>query len=213
MPSIGRCAAVLLLGMSSCSRSLPPPDPPVPIAHWTRYEANDCTDLPHRGWHQGAFAWHVSMQGGRMTADHYPLLGGAWEPVPRRNTRDWVPKELVSLVPVERPLVLPVDDGYLVGWNRGEWGGRLIWAAASGAEHRELSNAGVVGLFELSSGPVALAYGAQAPFSRGSVPRTGRCRMESHRGGRLSSGVRKPLRRAQRVDPSSHPIGSPPTPP
>jgi hypothetical protein len=38
----------------------------------------------------------------------------------------------------------PVDDGYLVGFYRGEWGGHLYWFSKDGEDHYQISDDEIV---------------------------------------------------------------------
>ncbi len=65
-----------------------------------------------------------------------------------------------------RKHVRQVSDGWLVGFDSGEWGGTLLWFNKDGRTHRKLIDGAIVGLGTLSKTIVAFTYAA-APFERG----------------------------------------------
>jgi hypothetical protein len=64
-----------------------------------------------------------------------------------------------------------VDDGWLVGFNRGEWGGALFWFSRDGKQKYKVSDHQVVGFFSLTNGLHAIEGLAHLTMSKGSIIR------------------------------------------
>jgi hypothetical protein len=64
-----------------------------------------------------------------------------------------------------------VDDGWLVGFNRGEFGAALYWFSRDGKHSYKISDHQVVSLFSLSGSVYAIEGLAHMGLSRGSVIR------------------------------------------
>jgi hypothetical protein len=67
-----------------------------------------------------------------------------------------------------------VDDGWLVGFNHGEFGAALYWFDRSGKQHYKISNDQVVSFFSLPDGIYAIEGLAHMGASCGSVVRIAR---------------------------------------
>jgi hypothetical protein len=67
-----------------------------------------------------------------------------------------------------------VDDGWLVGFNQGEFGAALYWFSTDGKLSYEISNHQVVDFFSLSNGIYAIEGLAHMTMSEGSVIRISR---------------------------------------
>lgn len=63
----------------------------------------------------------------------------------------------------------PVDDGYLVGFYRGEWGGNLWWFSKDGKNRYEISNDIIVSFFERDNKIFAIQGLAHLSMSDGSI--------------------------------------------
>lgn len=64
-----------------------------------------------------------------------------------------------------------VDDGWLVGFNHGEFGAALYWFNHNGKSHYKISNHWIVDFFMLSDGIYAIEGLSHGNLSRGSVIR------------------------------------------
>jgi len=68
------------------------------------------------------------------------------------NAREYVPADTLPLQVIEQLWndekidykkgngILPVDDGYLIGIDQGEWGGRILWYSKDGKEKYKISD-------------------------------------------------------------------------
>lgn len=65
----------------------------------------------------------------------------------------------------------PVDDGWLVGFNQGEFGAALYWFSVDGQQSYRISDHQVVDFFSLSNGVHAIEGLAHMGVSKGSVIR------------------------------------------
>lgn len=82
------------------------------------------------------------------------------EPRPERDKGPALPFRLpASQLPSGRRSVLAVTGGYLIGFDAGEWGGRLLWADSTGKDQRELASDNTVGLVALGPGSVVTLHG------------------------------------------------------
>ena len=68
----------------------------------------------------------------------------------------------------------PVDDGWLVGFNQGEFGAALYWFSRDGKSSYKISDHQVVNFFSLSEGVHAIEGLAHMGLSQGSVIRIAR---------------------------------------
>ena len=65
--------------------------------------------------------------------------------------------------------VLKVSDGWLVGFNRGKWGGALYWFSAGGITNYKISKHPIVDFIQTSNGIFAIEAVAHMGLSGGSV--------------------------------------------
>jgi len=61
-------------------------------------------------------------------------------------------------IPGGRRHSLAVADGFLVGYDAGEWGGALYWVAADGKTHTEIAKENVRGVFVYGDADTAVAF-------------------------------------------------------
>lgn len=64
---------------------------------------------------------------------------------------------------------LKVDNGYLVGFNRGEWGGDLYWTADDGSQHYKISTNQIIQFIKKDSDIYAIDGLAHLSLSFGSI--------------------------------------------
>ena len=64
---------------------------------------------------------------------------------------------------------IEVEDGYLVGFNRGEWGGELYWFSKNGKERYEISGHQIVQFIERDNKIYAIEGLAHLGLTRGSI--------------------------------------------
>ena len=69
--------------------------------------------------------------------------------------------------------VVKVQDGYLIGFNRGEWGGELYWFSKNGKRRYEISGHQIVKFIERDNKIYAIAGLAHLTMSKGSVIENG----------------------------------------
>jgi len=73
-----------------------------------------------------------------------------------------------------------VDDGWLVGFNHGEWGGALYWYSPDGKNKYKVSDHQIVDFFSLPNGIHAIEGMAHLSINRGSIIRIARSEPHSH---------------------------------
>ena len=73
-----------------------------------------------------------------------------------------------------------VDDGWLVGFNQGEFGAALYWFSRDGKRNYKISNHQIVDFVTLSNGVYAVEGLAHLSISRGSVIRISRPKAGAH---------------------------------
>lgn len=124
----------------------------------------------HKTWFFAAnysdIEWHVAADHGRVLADR------AESRLPQRRPKaDFSPKagRFVGASAFAR-----VDDGWLVGFNHGEFGAALFWFSADGQQNYRISDHQVVDFFELPDGIHAIEGLAHLGMSAGSVIRISR---------------------------------------
>lgn len=81
-----------------------------------------------------------------------------------------IPSESLSRFPIAGTrYVHPVHDGFLVGWNRGEWGGTLWWFSKDGRNNYVISNADIMGFAVRGSDILMLEGLAHGEFDEGQI--------------------------------------------
>lgn len=65
--------------------------------------------------------------------------------------------------------ITPVENGYLVGFNKGEWGGSLWWCSSDGSDFYHVTRQQVVGFLPTRIGLLALEGLAHLNSSRGQL--------------------------------------------
>lgn len=137
------CTTLLLLLVTGCHAKVTKTPPP---EGWTAYptpaedgEAMECAN-------HSSNEWHVSLENGAVKIDLYDE-GIHEEALPF----DIVPKDAKAGLAGDRH-VLKLHDGWLVGFNAGEFGGALWWFSENGDQRIKLSDENVVGFSETASG-------------------------------------------------------------
>jgi hypothetical protein len=79
-----------------------------------------------------------------------------------------------NMINISAPLAglidaIEVEDGYLVGFNRGEWGGELYWFSKNGKERYEISGHQIVQFIERDNKIYAIEGLAHLRLSGGSI--------------------------------------------
>jgi hypothetical protein len=65
--------------------------------------------------------------------------------------------------------VQQVDDGWLIGFDAGEWGGRLLWISPDGSTKKELLRENVRGLIQSTTGVFVVTGLSHLGFSEGKI--------------------------------------------
>lgn len=86
--------------------------------------------------------------------------------------RPLLPSDLPATIERSRGrTALRADDGWLVGMNRGEWGGSLSWISPDGKKKKQISHDQIVAFFRLPEGMYAVEGLAHMTLSYGSILR------------------------------------------
>ncbi len=105
---------------------------PEPISKWKSYAVP--TKEQANKWNMGSSDWRIYSEGKEIfaTDDRYFIS-------------EKLPFELNKECSLGgRQTILKVNDGYLVGFDRGEWGGGLFWYDAKGSNCYKISSEQVV---------------------------------------------------------------------
>ncbi len=109
--------------------------PPQEIARWAEFGAPDewSNSLFMCANHGFGGEWHVGAESGRVVVQEYQQRLEVSLPLPETA--------YASLGDAARGArsYLKVDDGYLVGFNAGEWGGSVWWLSSDGSSNDRLS--------------------------------------------------------------------------
>ena len=125
------------------------------LSEWVA-SAPPAKDSPEAGQANGSSAdWSVFMRQGQPSVTLEVVRTGP-DDYRRRNTRalpfQIKPSHDFSGV----KLAAKVDDGWIVGFNRGEWGGSLWWFSPDGGKHYKVSDDEVDQLLVTDTGVVGL---------------------------------------------------------
>jgi hypothetical protein len=147
---------------------------PAYVQDVTRWHSVDAPSASDRGarmvWSFAAnyshFNWHVFTKDGEVRAQL------------SSETTDVRPQQL-SFTPEagkfrRASTAAAVDDGWLVGFNEGEFGGALYWFSRDGKHSYPISNDQIVDFFSLADGIYAIEGLAHLSGSRGSILRVTR---------------------------------------
>jgi hypothetical protein len=112
------------------------------------------------------YEWRVFAENGQI----YAQLATAKPQAQREHPRFTIPQNGFG-----RPSSLVrVDDGWLVGFNKGEWGGALWWFSPDGERSYQISSHQIVDFFSLPDGVHAIEGMYHLGISKGSVIRIAR---------------------------------------
>lgn len=118
------------------------------------------------------FEWRVFIQDGKPSASHGEDATG------KKPDR---PKFLPTAGKFDEGTAFAaVDDGWLVGFNRGEFGADLYWFSPDGTRSYKISDHQVVDFFTLPDGIYAIEGLAHMRMSKGSVIRIARTNPNAH---------------------------------
>jgi hypothetical protein len=123
--------------------------------------------------------WYVTVAGGRVVARDEPPIGPA-QPFKLRGPElgDSPVRQAGRLAAVR------VLDGWLVGYNAGEFGGAVFWYSADGKQNRRLSDLRIHQFVETKGGVYATTGSAGGVLDYGpSRSSTARRGVVGHRGG------------------------------
>lgn len=112
-------------------------------------------------------AWEVSQNQGALSVRSVKLLGNVISPELRERVRG-IP-ELASQRPDASISSLSFGDGWLVGLDRGEFGGGLWWLSHGLGDYRRLTSEPVLGLLHWGERSIVLVGLAHMNANRGGV--------------------------------------------
>jgi hypothetical protein len=142
------------------------PEYPQDITRWQEIQVPpDGKNSDRAMWDSSAnysqLSWRVYLDGGRPRAK---LIEG-----PNDNSTDQAPFDARADKFSGASRFKAVDDGWLVGFNHGEFGAALYWFDQNGKHHYKISNHQIVAFFTLSDGIYAIEGLAHMDISCGSV--------------------------------------------
>lgn len=149
-------------GSAAASRSRrlrPLPAPP----GWVLYPTPEADSASLRCAGFSGSAWSVSLDGDDVRIK--PLSGA---PIKDPLPFDIQTKDTAAGLGGDRR-VKRVKDGWLIGFDAGEFGGALWWFSADGSKRKELMHENVLGLVESSSGVLVLVGIAHMRTDKGGV--------------------------------------------
>jgi hypothetical protein len=144
------------------------PEYPTELSKWLEYDPPEVSDAR---WfaanNDSKHEWVVFPNGVRPSVrsrvvkeekgTHFPFWQESYPPmpfrVPRGSAQDGLSGEWFSI---------KVSDGWIIGYNAGEWGGALWWFSPDGKKRERISRDQVIGFFETKAGLLAsegLAHG------------------------------------------------------
>lgn len=163
--------ASLLLLFSAHSLIAGEPEYAHDVTKWQEVSVPPTSDEPGRAvWSNAAnrakHEWRVSIK------DTLPYAQLTSEPVEKRPNQPNFTPEAGHFRGASA--FVSVDDGWLIGFNQGEWGGALYWFSRDGKQNYEISDHQIVDFFSLKDGFYAIEGLAHLSISRGSVIRIAR---------------------------------------
>jgi hypothetical protein len=121
-----------------------------------------------------AYEWRVFIDRGEILAQL------ASEPHQDTRERPTFQPEVDIFVARPETAVQRVNDGWLVGFNDGEWGGALYWFSLDGKRNYKISDHRVVDFFTGLDGVYAIEGLAHMDYVRGAVIRIARADPDDH---------------------------------
>ncbi|MBI3735218.1 hypothetical protein HY256_01740 [Candidatus Sumerlaeota bacterium] len=152
-------------------------DYPRRVAQWHEVAVpSEKDEGARRAWRYAAnyskHEWRVYVERGEICAQ----LTSAAPEVPRER-----PKFIPSADQFRDPTSFAsVEDGWLVGFNKGEFGAALYWFSRDGKSNYKISDHQVVEFFPLSDGIYAIEGLAHLSLSEGSIIRISRPKPKAH---------------------------------
>ncbi|MCB1636416.1 MAG: hypothetical protein KDI51_17645 [Xanthomonadales bacterium] len=166
---------LLFLAADVRARQFAGETPPQDIDGWVESSSPD--DWPHPltmcANHGFGGEWQVALVDGRVTIREYEPGVVSASPLPEAAYAD-----LGEGARGARSY-LPVEDGYLVGFNAGEWGGSVWWLSTDGSSHYRLGESSVAGgnpvsFFRVGEEALLVSGLAHLSFRVGSIKHIGR---------------------------------------
>jgi hypothetical protein len=122
------------------------------------------------------YEWVVYLLKGRPSARPRAAKRDKGSPYPERQ--EWYPPMPFAIEQgsAEDGLArewfsVQVSDGWIIGFNAGEWGGALWWYAPDGKRRYKISQDQIIGFFKTDAGVFALEGIAHLNLSRGQIVR------------------------------------------
>lgn len=174
VPTMRRILLSTFCLMLTLSAYAAEPTYPREISRWQEIIVPPDSDrVAHAEWFFAAdyssHEWRVFAEGGRICAE---LTTG--KPPAQRDRPKFTPRidRFVGASPYAR--FARVEDGWLVGFNQGEFGGALYWFSPDGQRNYKVSDHQIVDFLSLPNGLYAIEGMAHIMISEGSVIRISR---------------------------------------
>ena len=169
--------SALSLFAATLSAHAAEPNYPRAVSKWQEIVPPPKSDRKAReAWFQDAnwtiLSWRVFADGGSVSAE----IAKSEVPVQRRRP----PFDPAADNMMGASRFWSVDDGWLVGFNHGEFGAALYWFSKDGKSHYRISRHQVVDFFTLPDGIHAIEGLAHLGMSKGSVIRISRAQPNTH---------------------------------
>jgi hypothetical protein len=108
--------------------------------------------------------WKVSLSDDRVTITQLRCVD-----IPEAALPFTIPRDDIPTLELGRSSFARVDDGWLAGFDAGEWGGALLWFDPSGKRHYIISYDQVCGFIESGAGLLALEGLCHLGVNRGQL--------------------------------------------
>lgn len=134
------------------------------LANWLSIDASKLTPAYWKAANWSEFDWTVKLLNGIPIAIPAEQL---------HSTNSVLPFPIKAGAAEQRgePHVVKVVDGWLVGWNSGEWGGSVSWFSPDGSEKYQVCRDQVIGFFPGNNEVLAPAGLAHLDISYGKLLR------------------------------------------
>ena len=134
---------------------------PLSVSNWLSVAASK---LPEKYWESANLSdveWSIGIEDGRVVA--------------RRDAKGDSSASLPFVINSNSPgqrgrrHLIKTTDGWLIGWNAGEWGGSVWWFSSDGSNSNRISKHQVVGFYPVADGILAPSGLAHLGISEGKL--------------------------------------------